>query len=79
MKPTYEYKWLNMYIYEYWTKHMHPFIWMKYLSEIFFTPNASNKKLTLPGGPTTILAWAGKDATKFFNEIHKGVKSHGFD
>ena len=31
------------------------------------------------GGPTAILAWAGKDATKFFNEIHKGVKSHGFD
>lgn len=27
-----------------------------------------------PGGPTTILAWAGKDASKFFNEIHKGVK-----
>ena len=27
-----------------------------------------------PGGPTTILAWAGKDASKFFNDIHKGVK-----
>ncbi|CAK9033593.1 Cytochrome b5 (CYTB5) [Durusdinium trenchii] len=27
-----------------------------------------------PGGPTTIVAWAGKDASKFFNEIHKGVK-----
>ena len=27
-----------------------------------------------PGGPTTILAWAGKEASKFFNEIHKGVK-----
>ena len=24
------------------------------------------------------MAWAGKDASKFFNEIHKGVKSHGF-
>ena len=31
-----------------------------------------------PGGPTTILAWAGKDASKFFNEIHKGVKTLGF-
>ncbi|CAJ1391976.1 unnamed protein product [Effrenium voratum] len=27
-----------------------------------------------PGGPTTILAWAGKDASKLFNDIHKGVK-----
>ena len=47
----------------------------------FFTPMATKtSKLTLdPGGPTTILAWAGKDATKFFNEIHKGVKSHIFD
>ncbi|CAJ1411215.1 unnamed protein product [Effrenium voratum] len=27
-----------------------------------------------PGGPTTILSWAGKDASKLFNEIHKGVK-----
>eukprot|EP00931_Biecheleriopsis_adriatica_P001294 TRINITY_DN1015_c0_g2_i1.p1 TRINITY_DN1015_c0_g2~~TRINITY_DN1015_c0_g2_i1.p1 ORF type:complete len:735 (-),score=150.99 TRINITY_DN1015_c0_g2_i1:306-2408(-) len=27
-----------------------------------------------PGGPTTILAWAGKDASKFFNDIHKGIK-----
>ena len=32
-----------------------------------------------PGGPTTILAWAGKDASKFFNEIHKGVKPPGGD
>ena len=31
-----------------------------------------------PGGPTTILAWAGKDASKFFNDIHKGVKMLGF-
>ncbi|CAK8999773.1 unnamed protein product [Durusdinium trenchii] len=30
-----------------------------------------------PGGPTTIVAWAGKDASKFFNEIHKGVKTLG--
>ena len=30
-----------------------------------------------PGGPTTILAWAGKDASKFFNDIHKGVKTLG--
>ena len=30
-----------------------------------------------PGGPTTILAWAGKDASKFFNDIHKGVKLLG--
>ena len=30
-----------------------------------------------PGGPTTILAWAGKDASKFFNDIHKGVKMLG--
>eukprot|EP00930_Biecheleria_cincta_P017978 TRINITY_DN14145_c0_g1_i1.p1 TRINITY_DN14145_c0_g1~~TRINITY_DN14145_c0_g1_i1.p1 ORF type:complete len:714 (+),score=146.09 TRINITY_DN14145_c0_g1_i1:670-2811(+) len=27
-----------------------------------------------PGGPTTILAWAGKDASKMFNDIHKGIK-----
>eukprot|EP00913_Durusdinium_trenchii_P000610 g563.t2 len=27
-----------------------------------------------PGGPTSIAAWAGKDASKLFNEIHKGVK-----
>ncbi|CAL1138934.1 unnamed protein product [Cladocopium goreaui] len=27
-----------------------------------------------PSGPTTIVAWAGKDASKFFNDIHKGVK-----
>ena len=26
-----------------------------------------------PGGPTTILAWAGKDASKLFNDIHKGA------
>ena len=31
--------------------------------------------LVYSGGPTTIVAWAGKDASKFFNEIHKGVKS----
>ena len=30
-----------------------------------------------PGGPTTILSWAGKDASKLFNEIHKGVKKRG--
>mmetsp|Transcript_43449 Transcript_43449/g.109109 ORF Transcript_43449/g.109109 Transcript_43449/m.109109 type:complete len:724 (-) Transcript_43449:351-2522(-) len=27
-----------------------------------------------PGGPTTILSWAGKDASKMFNDIHKGIK-----
>ena len=32
-----------------------------------------------PGGPTTILAWAGKDASKFFNDIHKGVKMLGWE
>ena len=47
----------------------------------FFHPHATkNKQIDASGGgPTTILAWAGKDATKFFNEIHKGVKSHIFD
>ena len=46
----------------------------------FFTPMLPKQKIDASGGgPTTILAWAGKDATKFFNEIHKGVKSHIFD
>lgn len=27
-----------------------------------------------PGGPTTILTWAGKEASAFFNKIHTGVK-----
>eukprot|EP00913_Durusdinium_trenchii_P021961 g20634.t1 len=31
-----------------------------------------------PGGPTTIVAWAGKDASKFFNDIHKGVKIESY-
>lgn len=37
-----------------------------------------SEKPVCSGGPTTIVAWAGKDASKFFNEIHKGVKSPGF-
>ena len=56
--------------------HLHPFIYIyKNTSLRFGTPSC----LERTGGPTTILAWAGKDATKFFNEIHKGVKSHGFE
>ncbi|CAK9056151.1 Cytochrome b2 [Durusdinium trenchii] len=31
-----------------------------------------------PGGPTTIVDWAGKDASKFFNDIHKGVKIESY-
>jgi len=31
-----------------------------------------------PGGPTVILKWAGKDVSKMYNDIHKGVKIENY-